>query len=959
MRLISFMAPVALVLLLASACGESSNPPEPSACGPMTCDGGPSDAGDSDAGDSDAGDSDAGDSDAGVPDAGPQGTFILFDPRGLQPVIPEPNDLHINPDTGLLSLPVVPGDSAAQQEFTRDYLNTLDGFPEIVTATAGVSAALEPTTVTRQTVRVLQLSGPATPLPPIIAYNEDTRRILAIATTGWARGAQYAVAVLGGDSGVKDTMRQPVTGSPAWQWVRSTTPLVDGSGRSTVPGLPDSDAPPMERLRLRYAPYLDQLVAEGIRREDVAALWTFTTSGRPRVTFDPALSIVPFPSNVYLSPNGPRVSLPPAPPGAGVLLTETLAGLNTLDGFSTTAVIVSENSPTHAALDQGLVAPDSLAAGTLALRLDGTGAEPSVVACLGCASSPGPDGSPPSGPQELQFVPQLPLDEGTTYATVITTALRDLTGRQVTASRYWALLRLAAPLIDGQGRSQLTDLPDVLALQLEPLRQAFKPMLDTLEARGLRRSQVALANSFRTQSTLSVLTRLSALAEMAPAAPAHVLDASHQLPSLGVPHDQLGGYYEAWVPVANLLTGPGGTIGGIPPRLEQAQLVLTVPNTARPAEGWPVVLFAHDFAGGRGALLFLANELARAGFAAAAMDAVHHGERSHCVGSRFPQSDDEACADPATQRCETNAQSPGFGRCVARDPRQALDCTAPAGGIPGDVYCAQASQGRCVSVGEGTRACEGGTFKQVSTVWRQPAISGWNMLNPARPFASRDNFRQAAVDLRQLVRVLRSPELATALGTVKLDTTQLHFVGAGMGAMVGSLFLAVNNDVQRAVLNVPGADPMGLLLTSPGLAGQRSGYLSRLASEGLVQGTPSFDMFLRYQRMAFDAADPWNAARALADRPGAPAGREVFIQYIAGNDFIPTPLTGKFIAAANAGQENRCPVSLWNPVDLPAQLRHGFLLQRVGDGTLADAAQRQVATFLGTGTVTAPPSGAR
>jgi hypothetical protein len=647
------------------------------------------------------------------------------------------------------------------------------------------------------------------------------------------------------------------------------------------------------------------------------------------------------------------------------MLSQLINGLNGQDGFSTTGVIVSENSPTEGALDKGLVAPDSVAAGTRFFRLSGTGAEPFVQACLDCMSSLRPDGTPSSSPQQLQFVPRVPLEEGTRYAAVVTTSLRDTAGHSVTATPAWALMRLAAPLVDDQGKSQVSGVPDLLARGLEPARQYFKLHLDSLEAQGLPRSQVALAFTVRTQSTLSWLRAFARLARTQPTSPLQVLDVSAQLPALGVPYDQLGGLYEVWAPVLDFLRGPGGVFDLEQPRQEQARVMLTVPGSPMPATGWPVVLFAHDLGGDRTNLLYVANELARAGFAAVAMDSVHHGERSTCIGSNFQGvGDDNACADPATQRCENDtdeAPPESYGRCVARNRASRVDCTQPAGGVAGDVFCAQLSLGRCVPslAGDGRNVCEGGAFRTSGSTSRVPVISGWNMLNPMAPFATRDNFRQAAIDLEQLVRVVRSDALASALGAVKLDGTRLHFVGVGVGAQAGSLFLAVNGDIQRAVLNVPAADPVGMLLTSPAVSSRRNAFLAALAAEGIVSGTPGFDTFIQYLRHALDPADPANAARVVKDHAGAPAGRGVLIQYIAGDGFMPTPLTEKFIAAANAGDANRCPVSRWDPAGYPDSVRHSFLLFRVGDGAVTDAAQRQAATFLQEGTVTAPPASLR
>lgn len=986
------MAFLSLALLLTSGCGDSPDPVDPpiSSCGPVTCAGCCADgvcmAGNSfracgldgvacatcegeeeclrgvctppqaqpDAG-ADGG-TDGGVDDAGTPDAGPQDTYILFEPRGARPVVPQINDLYLDPGTGLVTLPVNLEDSPAQQEYTRDYLNTLDGFPTSSAPSVEVSAALDPLTVNDTTVRVLQVQGPMG-ATHVVGYNADTHRISIIPTSqrGWNRGSRYVVAVLGGLHGVKDLEGKPVIGSQAWRWVRSATPLVDGAGHSTVSGLSDVDAQRLEVLRPHYAPHLATLASQGISRESVAVLWSFTTVGRPEVSFDLTIPVAPYPSNLFLAPGGTGLNLPVPPAQTSPFLNTLYTGLNKLDGFSTTAPIVSENHPTVGTLASGLVAADSLVAGTRFLRLGSAGAEPSVTACLNCTSSLRPDGTPPSSPQELQFVPQRPLEERTTYAAVVTTDLKDTEGRNVVASANWALVRMAAPLVDGQGKSLLAGLPDNLAMLLEPVRLSLKPALDELAAGGLPRSRITLATVFRTQSTRESLVALAAVPGSLPSAPTYVRDLSSFIPQFGVPHDRLGALLEAGMPNTYLLTGADGSFGT--PRQEWVEVVLTVPNTAMPEAGWPVVLFSHEMGGSRMHLMYLANELARSGFATVAMDLPLHGERSQCAGSPSPYDNDNACADPGTQRCDVVTGSPTFGRCVARDSGTRQDCTAPGG----ESLCASIGQGRCLPTDTGSRRCEGGTFRPSPQSNLQPAISGWNMLQSTSPFAVRDNLRQTVADLSQLVRVLRSAELASALGAVELDTTRLHFVGVGLGGMAGSLFLSVSPDIQRGVLNAPGSDPMALLLTSPTMGNARAAYLAMLASQGITSGTPRFDEVIRLHRQVYDPADPQNVARAMKDHGGVPPGRDVFIQYITRDLLIPTTLTERLLAAANTGTQNVCPAYRWDPdpSTLPDAVRHAFLLYRVGDGAVTDAAQRQAASFLATGVVTDPTEAAR
>jgi len=75
-------------------------------------------------------------------------TLMQFDPAAFPPLVPTPNDLAINPVTKLVNAPVDPLSSPAQQEFTTDYLNTLNGFPVSATGTAIVQGGnLDPASI--------------------------------------------------------------------------------------------------------------------------------------------------------------------------------------------------------------------------------------------------------------------------------------------------------------------------------------------------------------------------------------------------------------------------------------------------------------------------------------------------------------------------------------------------------------------------------------------------------------------------------------------------------------------------------------------------------------------------------------------------------------------------------------------------------------------------------------------
>jgi hypothetical protein len=68
------------------------------------------------------------------------------------------------------------------------------------------------------------------------------------------------------------------------------------------------------------------------------------------------------------------------------------------------------------------------------------------------------------------------------------------------------------------------------------------------------------------------------------------------------------------------------------------------------------------------------------------------------------------------------------------------------------------------------------------------------------PVGVRDCFRQTAIDLLQLVRMIKGGVDLDGDRTVDLDPTRVYFSGISLGAMYGTLFTAVSPDVPAAVL---------------------------------------------------------------------------------------------------------------------------------------------------------------
>lgn len=939
----------------------------------------------------------------------------LFDPGNSPPIVPTPTSLVTGPN-GLLRIPLAPNASAAQQELVG-YLNTLDGYPSDTPAKANFDGALDAATVNANNIRVFALGASPAPVPTaaISLAPGGTQVNIAPPTGGWRLGGAYAIAVIGGSNGAKGTAGQPVIGSSTFLLARSrnslvsncTQPVIPVGGdfqcnpdcRTTTDVIPSTRTDPTERftdqscsaarlesIRTQYAPIFALLEGLGVSRDNVALVWIFRVASRPQLTFDPASQVIPFPNNVVLSVptdgGRPSVNLPvpnvTLPDGGVPTAVQLYQGLNTLDGFSTTAPIVTQNSAQFGSLNQGEVDPLTVTAATAGVsrvsNLPGGGpahppTSPQVKVCVTpsdptCAPNPLPDGGTPTYRSQIVMIPQLPLDERTTYGAFVTTAVKDTTGKNVIAASPFALARLANPIFDGT-HSTVDLISDAQAQQLEPLRAALKPFIDNLAQAVGGRNNIALAWAFTTQSEVSTLRNLRSLPAVIPGISAdplfiQELPLGGRCPGGSCPN--VGHFVVGEILVPFLLTGAGGVFNPSAPAAVRISFLLTVPAAAPPVNGYPVTIFGHGITRARTDMINIADRLALNGQAALATDIVWHGERTTCTGSRvalMQPSDDAACADPVAQMCASS------GRCIRRNRTTPTACASTANP---DQTCLLAGEGMCHTDGR----CEAGDYARdpVSTV---PLVSGWNILNLTNLFATRDNFRQQVIDLSQVTRVIASTTAATSLNArlitaygagMRLDPTKINYAGQSLGGILGTLFTSVSPDVHSVVLNVPGADPVNILLTSPDPAFvlARTNFFASLATQTppITPGTLEFAQFLSIARWIMDPADPQNMGFSLRNAPAPtdiPVDRRVLIQYITNDQVIPNPTTLELInAAGRAGVGFLAPtICQYNPTTtaVPLTSRHGFLLNFT-DPTTTIQAQTAVASFINTGTSACP-----
>jgi hypothetical protein len=910
-----------------------------------------------------------------------------------------PNDLGIV--NGKIMPPQLKTDTAAQTEFNQTYLATLGGFPFESTASVMLSGALDSSTVSATSVVGMDLTlaqtNPAASAvvlaPKYAAPTNDGTPTGTLSTItidppagGWTRAHQYAIALVGGPKGLRGQNSEAVIGSQTWPLISGQNPLVNcPKGDLTSPDctlavdvLPATATDPGQRLqqqlalakqlepiRAGYAPVLAQLEKSlNLPREQIPMMWTFTIVDAGEVTFDPAHSVIPFPNDILLN-NGtvnlplPTTGMPPSKTDCMSPKDSTTAlycGLNTLDGFSTAAPPVSENSNTTGAVVQATLDPKSVIPTSVGLTVvaskapaeEQTGA-PIYNPCVSCLSSKPttPPTTPP--PDELQWQLVSPLDEKTTYLAWVTGDVKDNQGKGVIANPVFALLRLTNPLVDAKGHATVNILSDAQAAQLEPLRAAMKPVIDALVAKGVSRSNVTLAWTFTTQSEGTILDQLHGY----PSQPAlglpdtlvYLYDATaaYQAIAMGAgitDVSSIGKFLVGQYATAVAVTGPGGTLDPYNPKVLPVTFTLTIPAAPAPAGGYPLTIFGHGITRSREDFLLLAGALANplAGpQAVIAAETVFHGERTTCTGwaatTGMGMTDDAACADPVNQRCNEQALN---GRCVAKDATKALTCTPDAHG-GGDLFCAMNGQGACVG-SPGNYSCEGGDFLRLLPDGKtpapvgiapfvQPAVSGWNMFSLSNFFATRDNYRQQVIDLAQLVRVIKGTDPTSGLSAmstavagapVAFDTTKLGYVGQSLGGILGTLFNAVSPDTTNVVLNVPGGDQPQVILNGAAWGAERMALLNTLSKQGIQFGTPAFDQFVGIAQWVLDPADPTNVGWRLTHPvPVCPLGmgygmcssgmptdtpnknRAAFLQFIQGDEVVPNVSNLILVAAAD------------------------------------------------------------
>lgn len=469
--------------------------------------------------------------------------------------------------------------------------------------------------------------------------------------------------------------------------------------------------------------------------------------------------VMPFPDDLYLDESG-HIALSAYPEeNAGdepsAFMASLREGLATLDGFGVVSPIYL---PFDGALDPASLPSspsETMSADASVFLVDADGDSPMAFARLEADVFWLPT------ERMIAVRPLLPLRPGHHYAVGVTSAVRDVLGREVEAASSFAEIRAAV-----EGNEAPTD-----DLQAE----AYERYAPVLRALGEVSSSVVTMSVFRVQNAPDDLiqAREQVRAGAADVAIGEVysgegLDALLGMPESnlpgrdvegGVAHDAIAWLVQGSIAVPNYMSELENVHGRferdesgdvVVKRVDRAPFTLTVP--AAFDDSLPLVIFQHGVSDNRGGALGIANTLASAGYATIAIDAPFHGLRS-------------ASAEPDRRNVWTGEETPdGFGEVAG-------------------IQTVLSFVGATESEGE---------------------------YPPFHPIYFRDALRQSAADLHALVHAIQAGDWSglgdaePALASLSLADSELAFVGHSLGGIIGMLFTATEPEVGAALLSVTG-----------------------------------------------------------------------------------------------------------------------------------------------------------
>ncbi len=758
-----------------------------------------------------------------------------FDPDAK--VIPMPTDVLRDGEAGRLDLPLDDEElTPAEREFYT-FLNTMDGWSTTTPATVEFTAPIARATVDEDTVQVWQWRETPRRVEGVRVALDDTETTLTIdpPREGWRRGGRYFVVVRGGAAGVEGKQGERVECDAAFYFLRLTESLDTPQHERAFPGDTRAErvdnATQLEDIRAELSPYFDFFAARGMPRDEVAALWSFTVTTRTELAMDKTSQRMPLPIDLLIDPDTRRVELPVAEwdsdveANAKVLLAE-------YDGFGTSQnTMFGFTGP----IDVATITEDTV-------QLYEVSGQPRLV------------------PSELQVLDDLthvivrpkdgPLAERTRYAIIVRQGVRDAEGNAIALMPVGHFLQARSPLYrDGESQVGVIDAAD--ARKVDLVRRDVGAVLGDLGA-----TDVLAAWTFTTMSIKAPLVDLMnqpALLDVS----VDPTDVTHMTPGEAVVDFALGitglfnlgdvynGYIESPIfldPETRAFRTDGGHA------VEKIGFTLAVPRNIDPGKPLPMVIFGHGVMSERRFVLAVADALAARGYASIAIDLPYHGHRTYCWSE-----------GPLT------APNPQTGELTGLDPcKDGFTCR---------------EDGKCVDP-----AGKPGGLRKWPIIGMYQA-SGAAFIEIERIANTRDHFRQSLIDLSALSRSLRKGDWRSVIGA-PLRTDKLYYAGMSLGGIIGATFVALSPEIERAVLNVPGADTVDLFDESPFFGGQVAAFFKR---QNVDRASYDGYRFMNVARWFMDSADPQMFATELGEH-------DAMIQMATLDFIIPNTYTKKLEA---------------------------------------------------------------
>jgi hypothetical protein len=563
--------------------------------------------------------------------------------------------------------------------------------------------------------------------------------------------------------------------------------------------------------------------------------------GAFRASFVPLSGVLPFPTDLYFNGSTDGTLNSPVTP-----FLPNAASLNALDGYSTVASATARfSAPIDPATISGAtvrmieVTVDNATKATVGVRdvlVYGTDYTARVATTVD------------SGGSTLEIVPLRPLTPSTAatnvgYLIVLTNGLQDMNGNAATPDSDYQAIKNALPTCAAITNASLNGICLLTGAHLQiaggvGVSPAIVVLTFSYSTQATRDSLVIAANLAQPTDIATQFTglNLSALnAALPPIADVHV--GTLEIPYYLDPAAPLTGSWRGtpFTAVPGAATTTHLTRFNPVPVVQATvdiPLFVTVPNLAsgqaKPPAGWPVVIFQHGLRGNRTQSAAIAATYAAQGFVVAAIDIPLHGISD--------------VANPLYQ---------GAGERTFN-----LDLVNNSTGASGADGVIDAS--------------------------------GTHIINLTSLLTSRDNLRQAAVDIVQLVASLPGLDFDGDMAA-DIDGTRIHYSGLSLGGMVGTTALSLPAAIQSGYLSVPGGGIANLLRESAALSPTIN---AGLAASGLQQGTTLYEQFFRDAQTVVDAGDPLNhVAEAFNLRP-------LLLSQVVNDAVIPNTATQRLVNAA-------------------------------------------------------------